>query len=381
MKCPFCKGDVREWDLKKKHHLVITEDVNRHIHVHGDLHKAADFVSVVKKECGLSRDPVTTTHTPSPSTSSKKLIFRSGLSPGDILMLTIAVRDLHVAYPGEYITDVRTPCPEIWENNPYITPLDEEKDKDVVVIEMMYPSIHRSGWRGHHFSEGYRRFLEKVLDRDIPAGDMIPDIHLSEDETKWANQVATKYNYAGKFWLIDAGHKRDYPLKGYPPEKWQRAVNLLSNHIQLVQIGHPGTKEEPHDHPELEGVWSLVGETDLRQLIRLFYWAEGIISCVSLPMVLAAAFRKPAVVLAGAREGSRWQMYPGHRFLYTNGAVPCATWDGCWHNTYEECPNRAGGIPKCFHLIRPEDIVNSVQMYYEGGVLSHGGPPTKGPIL
>ena len=45
-------------------------------------------------------------------------------------MLTAAVRDLHLCYPNQFLTDVRTSCPELWENNPYITTLDE-KDPDV----------------------------------------------------------------------------------------------------------------------------------------------------------------------------------------------------------------------------------------------------------
>jgi hypothetical protein len=41
----------------------------------------------------------------------RKLILRNFQSPGDILMLTAAVRDLHRAHPGEFLTDVRTSCP------------------------------------------------------------------------------------------------------------------------------------------------------------------------------------------------------------------------------------------------------------------------------
>jgi hypothetical protein len=46
----------------------------------------------------------------------RKLILRSSQSPGDILMLTAAVRDLHAAYPGQFQTDVRTSADAIWEN-------------------------------------------------------------------------------------------------------------------------------------------------------------------------------------------------------------------------------------------------------------------------
>ncbi len=47
-----------------------------------------------------------------------KQILANHQSPGDIVMLTAAVRDLHRQHPNCYITDVRTPCPALWEHNP-----------------------------------------------------------------------------------------------------------------------------------------------------------------------------------------------------------------------------------------------------------------------
>ncbi len=49
-------------------------------------------------------------------------------------MLTAAVRDLHRAHPGEFVTDVRTSCPDLWDHNPYLTPLDEE-GRDVQIVD------------------------------------------------------------------------------------------------------------------------------------------------------------------------------------------------------------------------------------------------------
>ena len=51
-------------------------------------------------------------------------------------MLTAAVRDLHKCHPGQFLTDVRTPCPALWENNPHLTKLDEQEAE---VIECHLP--------------------------------------------------------------------------------------------------------------------------------------------------------------------------------------------------------------------------------------------------
>ena len=45
---------------------------------------------------------------------ARKLILKVMLSPGDICTLTAAIESLHSTYPGEYITDVRTACDEIF---------------------------------------------------------------------------------------------------------------------------------------------------------------------------------------------------------------------------------------------------------------------------
>ena len=48
----------------------------------------------------------------------RKLLLKCQFAPGDIVMMTAAVRDLHRCYPRKFVTDVRTLCPGIWENNP-----------------------------------------------------------------------------------------------------------------------------------------------------------------------------------------------------------------------------------------------------------------------
>lgn len=55
----------------------------------------------------------------------RRLILKSFQSPGDVVMLTAAVRDLHLAHPGKFQTDVRTSAEALWQHNPYLVPLKE----------------------------------------------------------------------------------------------------------------------------------------------------------------------------------------------------------------------------------------------------------------
>jgi hypothetical protein len=67
----------------------------------------------------------------------RKLILRNRQSLGGIVMLAAAVRDLHRAYPGSFLTDVRTSCPALWQNNPEITPICDD-DPEALAIDCRY---------------------------------------------------------------------------------------------------------------------------------------------------------------------------------------------------------------------------------------------------
>jgi len=94
--------------------------------------------------------------------SPHKLILINNQSPGDVTMLTAAVRDLHAGYPGRFVTDVRGKCPDLWRHNPHLTPLTED-DSDVRAIKCRYPLINRSNDWPYHFLHGFTHFLNREL--------------------------------------------------------------------------------------------------------------------------------------------------------------------------------------------------------------------------
>jgi len=319
----------------------------------------------------------------------KKLLLHSHQCPGDILMLTAAVRDLQRAHLGRFLVDVRTSAGEIWENNPYLTPLHED-DPDVMVMNMHYPLVHESNNRPYHFLHGYIQYLESVLDRRIPVTEFRGDIHLSAQEKDWMSQIE-ETGYAGSFWIMMAGGKYDFTAKWWNPEFYQQVVDHFRGKIVFVQCG-----ERHHWHPPLEGVIDLVGKTDLRQFIRLMYHADGVVCPVTFAMHLAAAVEtkpgKPAnracVVIAGGREPPHWEAYPHHQFISTNGALLCCDNGGCWKSrcqlvgdgdskdTDDICvfPEEIGPdlrIPRCMQMISPDDVIRRIEMYYEGGALEY----------
>jgi hypothetical protein len=299
-------------------------------------------------------------------------------------MLTAAVRDLHLNYPGEFLTDVRTSCPGLWTNNPKITLLSD-LDPRVDVVDCMYPLINSSNILPFHFIHGFIDFLSQCLGINIRPTAFKGDIHLSDDETSWISQIHEITNEDTPFWIIAAGGKYDYTIKWWSTKRYQEVVNHFKNRICFVQVG-----EKDHHHPALDNVIDLRGKTDLRQLVRLMYHAEGVLTPVSFLMHLSAAvpvksnpsLNRPCVVVAGGREPTNWEAYPSHQFIHTIGALPCCATGGCWKSRVKAlgdgdekdkpenlCVNVVDELPRCMDMITTSEVIRRIETYYKGGIL------------
>ncbi len=316
----------------------------------------------------------------------QKLILRNFQSPGDIVMLTAAVRDLHLCYPDRFLTDVRTSCPALWEHNPHLVPLNEE-DSDVEVLDCHYPLIHRSNETPHHFLHGFIHYLNDKLGLRIEPSAFKGDIHISDNEKQWFSRVEETEGENTPFWTIVSGGKLDYTIKWWDPQRYQAVVDHFQGRVEFVQIGEDG-----HHHPALEGVVDLRGQTTLRQLVRLMYHAQGVVTPISLPMHLAAAVEvrpgmpknRPCVVIAGGREPPHWTSYPHHQFIHTVGALRCCDNGGCWKSRTvplgdgdykdgpdELCVDVVGNLPRCMDMITAEEVIRRIEWYFDGGAIEY----------
>lgn len=314
----------------------------------------------------------------------RRLILRSGFSVGDIVMMTAAVRDLHRCYPGEFITDVRTAFPELWENNPHLTPL-AETDPGVATIECTYPLIDRSNSAPYHCLHGYIEFLNDRLGLNIKPSEFKGDIHLSDQEKAWYSQVHEVTGEDTPFWIVAAGGKYDITIKWWSTARYQKVVDHFRGRIQFVQVGDHGSH-----HPKLDGVIDLRGKTNLRELVRVVYHSQGALCGVTSLMHLAAAVttkhgvNRACVVVAGGREPAHWEAYPDHQFIHTNGALPCCAAGGCWRdrtvplNDGDDrdkpenlCVDVKDNLPHCMWMISPGEVIRRIKLYFNGGTLKY----------
>jgi len=325
------------------------------------------------------------------SRPARKLILRNQQSPGDVVMLTAAVRDLHLAHPGTFETDVRTSCDALWENNPWLTPLSDDEPR-AEVIDCDYPLIHHSNERPVHFVRAFQAFLSEHLRVPIEPTAFKGDLHLSPEEKSWMSQVQEITGAPVPFWIIVAGGKTDFTIKWWDQSRWQEVVDHFRGRICFVQVG-----ESHHVHPPLHGVLDLRGRTDLRQLVRLVYHSQGVVCPVTVLMHLAAAvevnggrpLNRPCVVIAGGREPMQWEAYPHHQFIHTNGALFCCDNGGCWKSRtvplgdgddkdeelcldVVEVPDagRDGetySLSRCMDMITAEEVCRRIELYFTGG--------------
>jgi ADP-heptose:LPS heptosyltransferase len=313
----------------------------------------------------------------------QKLILKNALAPGDILMLTAAVRDLHRCHPRQFLTDVRTSCADLWQNNPHITRL-QEKDPKVRVLECHYPLIHQSNRTPQHFLWGFAEYLNQELGTKVRPTAFKGDVHLSKQERDMPSTVAQRVGCDLPYWIVVAGGKYDYTIKWWHSRRYQAVVDHFRDRIQFVQVG-----EEGHYHPRLDGVFDMCGQTTLRQLIQLVYNAAGVLCPVTFLMHLSAAVAtrgdrpgtRPCVVVAGGREPPQWEAYPHHQFIHTVGSLTCCSDGGCWRSrtlplgdgdgkdkAKNLCVDVVDGLPRCMAMITPEDVIRRVQWYFEKGM-------------
>lgn len=329
-------------------------------------------------------------------------------------MLTAAVRDLHRAAPGRFITDIRTPHPSLWENNRYLTPLGE---READVVECHYPLIHRANSGPWHFIHGFQQYLNEQLGVRMQPTEFKGDIHLSLSEKAKKSQVEESLGCPVPFWIVVSGGKHDFTAKWWDPARMQAVVDHFRGRVLFVQVG-----EAAHHHPALHGVLDLRGKTTLRQFVVLMYHAQGVICPVTLAMHLAAAVetrrrcaayprgmpkQRPCVVIAGGREPAQWEAYPFHQYIHTIGALDCCATGGCWKSRVvalrdgdekdrslcarvvrmDEYGKRLPGkemhgaqfvakdgtraLPRCLEMISAAEVIRRVEWYFEGGTVSY----------
>ena len=312
-----------------------------------------------------------------------KILLVNKLCCGDILVSTAAIRSLHTLYPGKYRVGYISPHPLIMLNNPFIDSTVTEKTEGVKIIELAYPLINSSNQLPISFLEAYTRFLGEALDIPLYCTTTKPMLKLNNSELKQINSLLLENGRIRKYWVINSGSKSDFSTKQWLHSRYQELVTRLRNKITFVQVG---LDIEGHHHKPLDGAINFINKTNDRELIHLCNFAEGGIGPSTFTQHIFAALSKPYILIDSAREPIHWNSYPTQRSLIKHGTLPCCSNHACWksHTTIGHAATRGEGpgtscerpvtqdfqhVTKCLDMITVDDVINSINDYYIGGVL------------
>lgn len=316
----------------------------------------------------------------------RKIILSHKRAPGDVIVMTGLVRDIALAHPGKFRIGVDTSAMDVWRHNPYVdfSLRDERKrgGKGIEYIKLEYGrGIRDQNYKPAHFLSYFHLDFERQCNVRVPLMLPYPDLHLSETER-------TIPPVEGRYWVIISGGKSDFPIKVWEATKFQQVVDRLTGMgLGVVQVGG---NDSGHWHPMLHNVLNLVGHTNLRDLIRLIYHADGVICGVTCLMHIAAALHRPCVVIAGGREAWWWEAYVRenhslaplqdkikvpHQFLHTIGLLECCRHHGCWRNKvvpirndksvcYQPVMLPGQPVARCMHMITSTHVMEAVMKYY-----------------
>ena len=282
---------------------------------------------------------------------------------GDRLLMTPLVRDLKATYPNwRLVVDVENDI--AWHNNPHleqiITPGKQVQGKvDFQFKVGPLRATQGSRSNGLHITRAFARSFITMTGLPVTDGPFKCDLHLSEAERTWRPVT-------GDYWVINCD-TANMGSKRWVAERWRQLVRSLPE-LTFVQVGLPGdTRIDLSDEPNVIG---LVGQTDPRQLMALVYHSVGCVSLVSSLMHIAAAFDKPAVVLAGGREPRSFAAYPAQHHIDRIGMLQCCRDSACWKNSIEACKDKLRDVPRCMRMIEVDEVADAVLGFYRGGRLT-----------
>src|SRR6185437_13151054 len=141
----------------------------------------------------------------------RKIKFNCQLSAADTVAFTAAIRDLHQCYPNQFLTDVQSSYPAVWEHNPLITPL-REAASDVELIECGPRDVLEEATQFYHALHRCIHFVNRRLGVRIRLTRFKGDIHISELEKSWYSQIAEIVGAEIRFWIIATNGKQDQAI-------------------------------------------------------------------------------------------------------------------------------------------------------------------------
>jgi ADP-heptose:LPS heptosyltransferase len=341
---------------------------------------------------------------------AKKILVRNTQSPGDVVVLTAMMRDLHRCHPGMFETAVSTApgAEHVFYESPYVSAIASRKRSVEGFKQFVahYPLIKTCNQQRKHFMWGFIEDINRRMRLSVKLTEFKPDLYMSQAEKE-------SPPFPQPYWVFLSGGKGDFKTKIWDQKSWQEVIWKTADRIKWVQCG--GGSRNHIRHIPKDGILAdVIAKTTLREFIKLIYHSEGVACVITAAMHIAAAFNKPCVVIAGGREPWWWEAYTdenrlvnmrmgdpawkppandnfvSHKFLHTIGQLECCQSFGCWKKKVvkgrggDRCkkPVTQNGstIPQCKSMITSDMVVDAIDSYFREGVIVRSGTVVPGAL-
>jgi ADP-heptose:LPS heptosyltransferase len=245
-------------------------------------------------------------------------------APGDVLVAGRLVAALHRQDPDREIVLNAPRADEIFKLDPRVR-VDPNARADLTVNYQKTVDRAMTGDASARYLRAAIDSYESQTGERLPEVSLLPEIALAPDEPT--------VPIDGPYWVLAAGSKWDMPVKQAPHTLFEGLVRETPD-TQWVQVGGiGGDPRSAHRQVAVEGALNLIGATKLRSLFAIIARSSGVVCHLSLPMLVAAAFRVPCVVLAGGREPASLHRvdpaeWPTFSYLGASDRFTCAV-NGC----------------------------------------------------
>ena len=321
----------------------------------------------------------------------RRLILRNFQSPGDIVMLTAAVRDLHLTYPDQFVTDVRTPCPELWEHNPYLTPIAEERARcrghrlrvsahpqEQRRAVSFHPRLHPAPERAAAGSRSSRRVPRRHA-------------HLADREergTRRSRKSRAARCRSGSSWPAASTTSRS---NGGIHARFQQVVDHFRDRMLFVQVGEKRPRASAaaqRRRPARDDRSAPTGSARLSRAGRALPGhaadAPGGRGRDAAGHAAGTGRASSSPAAANRRTGKRIRTISSSTAPARSGAATVAAagnrgscrWATAMRKTRREhcCVDVVGTLPRCMDLITAGDVIRAIEVYFEGGAVSYLTP-------
>jgi len=203
------------------------------------------------------------------------------------------------------------------------------------------------------------RYLEAVRPLGVDPGDLVPEVHLREDEVEDAACFLRGQGVKdpGRFAVLVPGAR--WPNKRWTAEGFAGVGKWLGGEagMEVVLAGDGGDREWAEEIAGRMGgkCVSLAGQTGLRQLAAVLKQARIVVGNDSGPGHLATAVGTPVVVLFGPTSEAFGFGPLGERTRVVSHSLDCRP---CSLHGGRKCPR---GKRSCLDDIEPEEVIRAVR--------------------